>query len=160
MCDAWCLMFQTWFFVRSCLYESRWEHKYPQLVVTGLLSDIPQLTAGGSCMYTISCQASYYKYIYFKFGCWWYNLNGKTFTFSQVKYCFVLSFFHSCGHMLHQKQQYQWQSSRPLGISLLGDSWLAVDYYRLSYCHYRISTDWINVISVKVRIVLMSFFDQ
>ena len=59
MCDARCVMFQTWFFVRSWLYESRGDQKYPIWVISDLLSDIPKLIPGGSRMYTISCKASH-----------------------------------------------------------------------------------------------------
>ena len=46
-------------FVRSWLFESRGDQKYPIWVVSGLLSDTPKLTTGGSHMYTLSCKASY-----------------------------------------------------------------------------------------------------
>ena len=62
MCDVWCVMFQTWFFVRSWLYESRGDQKHPIWVISDLFNDIPKLIPGGSCMYTISCKASYTRY--------------------------------------------------------------------------------------------------
>ena len=58
MCDAWCLMFKTWFFVRYWLYESRGDQKYPIWVISDLFNNIPKLIPGGSCMYTISCKVS------------------------------------------------------------------------------------------------------
>ena len=67
-CVAWCVMRYVWcvmcnvpglFIVRSGLFESRGEQKYPIWVVLGLFSDILKLTPGGSCMYTLSCKASY-----------------------------------------------------------------------------------------------------
>ena len=57
MRDVWCA--RLIFFVRSWLFESRGDQKYPIWVVSGLLSDIPKLTPGGSHMYTLSCKASY-----------------------------------------------------------------------------------------------------
>ena len=39
--------------------ESRGNQKYPIWVVSGLLSDTPKLTTGGSHMYALFCQASY-----------------------------------------------------------------------------------------------------
>ena len=41
------------------LYESRGYQKYPIWVGLDLFSDIPKMTADGSCMYTISCKAFY-----------------------------------------------------------------------------------------------------
>ena len=63
MCDAWCVMFQTWFCVQSSHSMSQWEtKKYPTCVVLGHLSDILKLTPDGSSMYTLSCKASYRVY--------------------------------------------------------------------------------------------------
>ena len=59
MCDARCVMFQTWFFVRSWLYESREDQKHPIWVISDLFNDITKLIPGGSRMYTKSCKASY-----------------------------------------------------------------------------------------------------
>ena len=58
MCDVRCVMFQTWFFVRSWPYESRGDQKHPIWVISSLFNDIPKLIPGGSSMYTISCKAS------------------------------------------------------------------------------------------------------
>ena len=59
MCDAWCVMFWTWFFVRSWLYELRGDQKHPIWVIYDLFNDIPKSIPGGCHMYTISCKASY-----------------------------------------------------------------------------------------------------
>ena len=58
LCNTWCVIFQTWFFVRSGLYESRGDQKHPISVISDLFNDIPNLIPGGSRMYTISCKAS------------------------------------------------------------------------------------------------------
>ena len=55
----WCVMFRSWFFVRSWLYELRGDQKHPIWVISDLFNDIPKSIPGGSCMYTISCKASY-----------------------------------------------------------------------------------------------------
>ena len=64
LCDVWCVMrdvfwFKLDFFVRSWLYESRGDQRYPIWVISDLFNDIPKLIPGGSSMYTISCKASY-----------------------------------------------------------------------------------------------------
>ena len=59
--ESWCLPYAG-FFVRSSLYESRGDQKYPIWVISDLLSDIQKLIPGGSCIYTISCKASYTVY--------------------------------------------------------------------------------------------------
>ena len=62
MCDVWCAMCDVpdlIFFVRSILYESRGDQRYPIWVISDHFNDIPKLIPGGSSMYTISCKASY-----------------------------------------------------------------------------------------------------
>ena len=68
ICVAWYVMPYVWcvicnvqglFIVRSWLFDSRGDQKYPIWVVSGLFSDILKLTPGGSCIYTLSCKASY-----------------------------------------------------------------------------------------------------
>ena len=63
LCDVCCVMCDLpgLFFVRSSLFESRGDQKYPIWVVSGLLGDIPKVTPGGSHMYTLSYNASYLK---------------------------------------------------------------------------------------------------
>ena len=60
LCDVSCVMCDVpgLFFVRSWLFESRGDQKYFIWVVSGLFSDNPKLTPGGSRMYTISRKAS------------------------------------------------------------------------------------------------------
>ena len=58
MCDAWCVIFRTWFFVRSWLYELRRNQKHPIWGNSDLINDIPKSIPCGSHMYTISCKAS------------------------------------------------------------------------------------------------------
>ena len=60
LCDVWCVMCDVpgLFFVRSWFFKSRGDQKYPVLVVSGLLSDIPKFTPDGSHMYTLSYKAS------------------------------------------------------------------------------------------------------
>ena len=61
LCDVWCVMCDVpgLFFVRSWLFESRGDQKYPIWIVSGLLSDSPKLTPGGNHKYTLSCKGSY-----------------------------------------------------------------------------------------------------
>ena len=59
MCDAWCVMFQTWFFLRYWLYESRGDQKKPIRVISDLFNDIPKLIPGGSTQYLARLHSSY-----------------------------------------------------------------------------------------------------
>ena len=57
MRDVWCA--RIFVVVRSSIFESRGDQNHSIWVVSGLMSDIPKLTPGGSPMYALSCNASY-----------------------------------------------------------------------------------------------------
>ena len=59
LCDVWCVMRDVpWFFCKILTLLVKGWPKYPICVVSGLLSDIPKLTPGGSRMYTLPFKAS------------------------------------------------------------------------------------------------------